>query len=70
VSQIGVGGEDSPRRQNTILVVDDDADMSEALCDVLRSEGYGVTLALNGKEALGLLPSLKRPSKMSALARW
>ena len=42
MSQNAVGGEATPKRQNTILVGDDDADMSEALCDVLRSEGYAV----------------------------
>jgi len=45
----------------TILIVDNDADFREALGDVLRSEGYAVTLASNGKEALEVLPTLKRP---------
>lgn len=49
------------RGQNTILVVDDDADLRESLGDVLRHEGYAVALACNGKEALDLLPGLKRP---------
>jgi CheY-like chemotaxis protein len=62
VTEIAVGGGAEPRlSQNTVLVVDDDADLREALRDLLRDEGYAVTLASNGKEALELLPSLKRP---------
>lgn len=60
--QLAVGGK-SPLLliQSTILVVDDDTDMREALRDVLRDEGYGVSLACNGKVALELLPTLQRP---------
>jgi CheY-like chemotaxis protein len=47
--------------QNTLLIVDDDIDMREALRDVLVEEGYRVVLAANGKVALGLLPTLQRP---------
>jgi len=47
--------------QNTLLIVDDDIDMREALRDVLAEEGYRVVLAANGKVALGLLPTLQRP---------
>jgi CheY-like chemotaxis protein len=63
VTQLAVGG-DSPRplNQSTILVVDDDADMREALRDVLGAEGYSVILACNGKVAFDLLlATLKRP---------
>lgn len=49
------------RNGNAILVVDDDTDLRESLGDVLRGEGYAVTLAANGREALALLPGLKRP---------
>jgi two-component system response regulator CpxR len=48
-------------KQHTLLVVDDDRDMREALRDVLVEEGYRVVLAADGKVALGLLPSLPRP---------
>jgi len=62
VTDIAVGGETASRlNQNTVLVVDDDADLRDALHDVLREEGYAVVLASNGREALRLLPTLKRP---------
>ena|ERR1022692_2314969 len=48
-------------RKNTLLIVDDDADMRESLRDALGDEGYTIVLASNGREALGLLPGLKRP---------
>jgi signal transduction histidine kinase/ActR/RegA family two-component response regulator len=38
-----------------ILVVDDEERVRELLRDILESEGYGVTLARGGREALGLL---------------
>jgi CheY-like chemotaxis protein len=46
---------------NAVLVVDDDTDLRESVGDVLRDEGYAVTLASNGREALELLPGLRRP---------
>jgi two-component system, OmpR family, response regulator CpxR len=53
-------GAAAPKR-NTLLVVDDDVDVREALRDVLVEEGYRVVLAANGKVALDLLPTLQRP---------
>ena len=38
-----------------ILVVEDDPDALEALCDLLGLHGYAVTSARNGAEALALL---------------
>jgi CheY-like chemotaxis protein len=38
-----------------ILVVDDDADIRGTLCDLLEAEGYEVSSASNGSEALELL---------------
>jgi CheY-like chemotaxis protein len=52
----------SPKvKQKTVLVIDDEIDVRESLQDALSDEGYAVVLASNGKEALKLLPSLKRP---------
>jgi CheY-like chemotaxis protein len=38
-----------------LLVVDDDADLREAITDVLRDAGYEVVVASNGRIALGVL---------------
>ena len=46
---------------NTILVVDDDADMRESLREALDGEGYTVRVASNGKEAIDLLLRSKPP---------
>lgn len=54
-------GQQKAWNPKTVLVVDDDVDFRESLRDVLRDEGYAVTLAANGQEALALLPGLKRP---------
>jgi CheY-like chemotaxis protein len=43
--------------QRRVLVVDDDASIREALADLLGDEGYRVTTATNGAEALTLLRS-------------
>jgi CheY-like chemotaxis protein len=44
-----------------VLVVDDDPDILEAICDILDSEGYRVTRARHGAEALERLQA-ERPS--------
>jgi CheY-like chemotaxis protein len=44
-------------RQKTILLVDDDCDVTEALSTVLADEGYDVATASNGLEALAYLKS-------------
>jgi CheY-like chemotaxis protein len=44
-----------------VLVVDDDPDIRETLRFVLEDAGYSVYLAENGREALDLLASTKRP---------
>jgi CheY-like chemotaxis protein len=51
-------------RAHTILVVEDDADLREVLCEILSEEGYGVVTAAHGEEALRKLrdPELPRPS--------
>ncbi len=42
-------------KQYDVLVVEDDLDLCEALCDTLEVEGYKVLTATNGTEALSLL---------------
>lgn len=46
----------------SILVVDDDADVREAITSALSDEGYQVTGARNGREALAQLRGQTRPS--------
>jgi CheY-like chemotaxis protein len=46
----------------SILIVEDDADLSEALSAVLRDEGYSVEIAADGREALDRLRRDLRPS--------
>ncbi len=45
-----------------VLVVDDDDDTRNCVCSVLEAEGFGVTSAKNGKEALELLSGSYRPN--------
>ncbi len=45
-----------------ILVVDDDADIRQALRDALEFEGYGVSTAANGREAWESLQSSPAPA--------
>jgi CheY-like chemotaxis protein len=44
-----------------VLVVDDDADIRETLCDLLADEGYRVAQAENGRDALALLARADQP---------
>ena len=46
----------------SILVVDDDPDVRDAVADVLADEGYGVTGVGSGREALQHLQQHMRPS--------
>ena len=46
----------------SILVVDDDPDVRDAVADVLVDEGYGVTGVSSGREALKHLQQHMRPS--------
>jgi CheY-like chemotaxis protein len=50
------------REGRRILIVEDDADLREALCDILRDEDYAVTSAADGQEALDRLRRDERPS--------
>jgi CheY-like chemotaxis protein len=44
-----------------ILLVEDDAGAREALSEILREEGFDVTAAANGREALERLRAGERP---------
>lgn len=46
---------------NSILVVEDDEEIAWTLRELLASEGFDVSRAGNGKEALDMLPQMKRP---------
>lgn len=49
---ISVSDEELPRGSETILVVEDDADLRELTCDLLRSGGYQTIEAASANEAL------------------
>jgi CheY-like chemotaxis protein len=42
-------------RRTKILIIEDDRDVVDALCDLLQMEGYDVEYALNGQEGLEVL---------------
>ena len=48
--------------QGSILVVEDDPDIRDALAAVLETEGYDVAKASDGQEALGQLRTSATPS--------
>ncbi len=52
---------ESPVERPSILVVDDDQDIREAVAEVLAGEGYSTRTAGNGQEALAVLSGLERP---------
>jgi CheY-like chemotaxis protein len=45
----------------TVLVVEDDDDIREAIGDILQEQGYEVALAENGEHALQVLAEVNRP---------
>jgi CheY-like chemotaxis protein len=49
------------KTSDTVLVVDDDQDIREALCELLRDEGYQAVAVANGEEALSFLRSGNLP---------
>jgi CheY-like chemotaxis protein len=51
----GSAGEQAPGAQQRVLVVDDEADVRDAVAEILRTEGYDTTAVSNGSEALALL---------------
>jgi CheY-like chemotaxis protein len=48
--------------ENMVLVIEDDANLRDALCETLRAEGLQVARAADGQEALDLLRAGLRPS--------
>ncbi len=50
-----------PRADPLVLVVDDDPDILDAVCDILSGEGYRVARARHGAEALDRVEE-ERPS--------
>ena len=54
-------------RSTTIVVVEDDPDVREALVEIIGMEGYPVLSAANGQEALELLDLGQLPREGSAL---
>jgi CheY-like chemotaxis protein len=47
--------------KSRVLVVEDDADLRQAICQILEEEGYRVRTASNGQEALGILELESEP---------
>lgn len=47
--------------RRSILIVEDDMDINQALQVVLEMEGFKTLLAFNGKQALSVLSSAERP---------
>ncbi len=45
----------------SVLVVEDDHDIRETIQAALEMEGYAVTAAANGQQALDALPKMARP---------
>lgn len=64
------------KKPATVLLVDDDEALLEALAGLLDSEGYGVVRARNGKEALEKLSTMPAPGvilldlKMPVMDGW
>ena len=49
------------RTERVVLVVEDDRDCLDAVCELLRFEGYRTVAASNGREALDYLRGPERP---------
>jgi PAS domain S-box-containing protein len=56
-----VRGEDLPRGQETVLVVEDDAEVRQLSMRILNRQGYRVWQAVNGVEALRICEQQKEP---------
>jgi CheY-like chemotaxis protein len=53
---------DDTKDATTVLVVEDDFDLCDALVPILEYEGHRVVSAANGREALDRLQTMPRPS--------
>ncbi len=51
----------------TVLLVEDDPDLRDNMTEFLKSEGYDVQVASNGKQALDLLLSAEQPPSVILL---
>ncbi|MGK3996505.1 response regulator [Sorangium sp. So ce1024] len=60
--ELGSDVESRPSRPGAIFVIEDDRGVSEALVEVLTDEGYDVTTAGNGAEALARLRDAPTPA--------
>jgi DNA-binding response OmpR family regulator len=49
------GSREAPNSKQTIMVVEDNAQFRQLICDFLAFAGYGVIPAVNGLEALAIL---------------
>ncbi len=61
-AKLGVRMGDGAVARQTILVVEDDGDLRESLCEIIEAEGYEVYGAENGAAALDMLPKIPKPS--------
>lgn len=52
---------DAPTRTKRILLVDDDIHIRLLLSEELEEDGYNVSIASNGKEALSMLAGSEKP---------
>nr|WP_254380300.1 response regulator [Corallococcus exiguus] len=50
----------TPQHRTTLLLVENNEDVREALREILESEGYRVLTAMNGQDALNLLAEQER----------
>jgi two-component system, cell cycle sensor histidine kinase and response regulator CckA len=58
---LGAPAADQPPRAETVLVVEDAAGLRKIVRRVLVDNGFDVTEAVNGKDALGIITNRARP---------
>src|SRR5262245_59582395 len=51
-----------PVPRKSVLIIEDDPDIREALAEILEDEGYATVLAGNGREALDHLAKSEMPA--------